>query len=252
VKKKANGNGNEKIAIELLPHTQPRSTVAEAYRAFRTALLLSRAGGVKSIAVTSSLPAEGKTSTALNLSVVLGQLGKRVVIVDADLHKPRMHEIFRVSNRIGLVSVLAENAAPTDALQQTSIPNVSVVTSGPNSPNPSALLSSDAMSKFLEFLTMNFDFVVIDTPPVSPVADAFLIGNIVDGVVLTVRGGRTPREHVLRTRDKLLRSNVEILGVLINNLEEESVGSGRYYSYYGKGYSASEKPYAETPRVVAR
>ena len=79
-----------------------------------------------------------------------------------------------------------------------------------------------------------------------------LIGNIVDGVVLTVRGGRTPREHVLRTRDKLLRSKVEILGVLINNLEEESIGYGRYYSYYGKAYSASEKPYAETPRVVAR
>lgn len=252
VKKKTNGSANDKIAIELLPHTQPRSTVAEAYRAFRTALLLSRAGGVKSMAITSSLPAEGKTSTALNLSVVLGQLGKRVVIVDADLHKPRMHEILRVSNRIGLVSVLAENAVPTDALQQTSIPNVSVVTSGPSSPNPSALLASEAMNRFLEFLRMNFDFVVLDTPPVSPVADAFLIGNIVDGVVLTVRGGRTPREHVVRTRDKLLRSKVSILGVLINNLEEESVGYGKYYSYYGKGYSAQEKPYADTPRIIAR
>ncbi|HJT18310.1 MAG TPA: polysaccharide biosynthesis tyrosine autokinase, partial [Thermoanaerobaculia bacterium] len=187
-KKTASGTSDSKIAIELLPHSQPRSTVAEAYRAFRTALLLSRAGGVKTIAITSSLPAEGKTSTALNLSVVLGQLGKRVALVDADLHKPRLHEIFRLSNRVGLVSVLAENAVPTEALQQTSIPNVSVVTSGPNSPNPSALLSSDAMKRFLEFLSMNFDFVVVDTPPVSPVADAFLIGNLVDGVVLTVRG----------------------------------------------------------------
>src|SRR5262249_62219255 len=105
------------------------------------------------------------------------------------------------------------------------------VTSGPNSPNPSALLSSEAMEKFLEFLGMNFDFVVLDTPPVSPVADAFLIGNVVDGVVLTVRGGRTPREHVIRTRDKLLRSKVQILGVLINNLEEEPLGYGKYYAY---------------------
>jgi len=250
--KKTAGNANDKIAIELLPHTQQRSTVAEAYRAFRTALLLSRAGGVKTIAITSSLPAEGKTSTALNLSVVLGQLNKRTVIVDADLHKPRMHEIFRVSNRLGLVSVLAENVNPTDVLQQTSVPNVWVVTSGPNSPNPSALLASDAMKMFLEFLKMNFDYVVLDTPPVSPVADAFLIGNIVDGVVLTVRGGRTPREHVLRTRDKLLRSNVQILGVLINNLEEESVGYGKYYSYYGKGYDGNDKAYAEPPRVIAK
>jgi capsular exopolysaccharide synthesis family protein len=251
VKKTASGGSDSKIAIELLPHSQPRSTVAEAYRAFRTALLLSRAGGVKTIAITSSLPAEGKTSTALNLSVVLGQLGKRVALVDGDLHKPRLHEIFRLSNRIGLVSVLAENAVPTEALQQTSIPNVSVVTSGPNSPNPSALLSSDAMKTFLEFLAMNFDFVVVDTPPVSPVADAFLIGNLVDGVVLTVRGGRTPREYVLRTRDKLMRSRVKILGVLINNLEEEPIAYGKYYSYYDRG-SGRDKPYAEPPRAVAR
>lgn len=245
------GNGAGSPRIELLPHEQPRSTVAEAYRAFRTALLLSRAGGVKTIAVTSSLPAEGKTVTAVNLAVVLGQLGKRVALVDADLHRARMHEIFRLSNRIGVVSVLAENAIPTEALQQTSVPNVSVVTSGPSSPNPSALLSSDAMRTFLEFLSLNFDYVVLDTPPASPVADAFLIGSVADGVVLVVRGGQTPREHVLRTRDKLARSGVRILGVLINNLEEDMASYGKYYPYYGKGY-AHEKAYGEPPRAVAR
>jgi len=185
------------------------------------------------------------------MAIVLAQLGKRVVLVDADLHKARLHEIFRVSNRIGVVSVLAENAIPTEALQQTSIPNVSVVTSGPISPNPSALLSSDAMRKFLEFLSMNFDYVVLDTPPVSPVADAFLIGSVVDGVVLAVRGGVTPRESVARTRDKLLRSGVRILGVLINNLQDDMPGYGRYYAYYGKGH-AHEKAYGESPRAVAR
>jgi succinoglycan biosynthesis transport protein ExoP len=248
--KKANGN-NEKVAIELLPHHQPRSTVSEAYRAFRTALLLSRAGGVKTIAIASSLPAEGKTSTALNLAVVLAQLGKRVLLIDADLHKPRLHEIFRVSNRVGLVSILAESVTPTDVITQTSIPNVFLIPSGPSSPNPSGLLSSPAMGKLLDFTAMNFDFVILDTPPVSPVADAILLGHEVDGVVLTVRGGRTSREHVMRVRDKLLRSKVRILGVLINNLEEEAPIYGRYYDYYGKRPSQDE-PYADTPRIVAR
>jgi succinoglycan biosynthesis transport protein ExoP len=250
-RKNAEGGKADKIAIELLPHEQPRSTIAEAYRAFRASLLLSRAGGIKVIAITSSLPSEGKTSTALNLAVVLSQLGKRVVLVDADLHKPRLHETLRISNRVGLVSILAENIPPTDAIQKTSVPGVFVVTSGPNSPNPSGLLSSDAMKKFIEFVSMNFDYVVIDTPPVSPISDALLLGNLTDGVVLAVKGGKTPREQIIRVRDKLLRSNVKILGVLINNLVENTPGYGKYYSY-GKAYGTTTKPYPDEPKAIAR
>ena len=250
-RKNAAGGKADKIPIELLPHDQPRSTIAEAYRAFRTSLLLSKAGGIKVIAVTSTLPSEGKTSTALNLAVVLGQLGKRVVLIDADLHKPRLHETLRISNRAGLVSILAENMPPTDAIQKTSVPGVFVVTSGPNSPNPSGLLSSDAMKKFIEFVSMNFDYVVIDTPPVSPISDALLLGNLTDGIVLAVKGGKTPREQIIRVRDKLLRANVKILGVLINNLVENTPGYGKYYSY-GKEYGATTKPYAEEPKAAAR
>ena len=250
-RKNAEKGKAEKIPIELLPHEQPRSTIAEAYRAFRTSLLLSRAGGIKVIAITSTLPSEGKTSTALNLAVVLGQLGKRVVLVDADLHKPRLHETLRISNRVGLVSILAENIAPTEAIQKTAVPGVFVVTAGPNSPNPSGLLSSDAMKKFLEFVSMNFDYVVLDTPPVSPISDALLLGNLTDGVVLTVKGGKTPREQIIRVRDKLLRANVKILGVLINNLVENAPGYGKYYSY-GKEYGTTTKPYAEEPKAAAR
>ena len=224
---------DEKLAIELFPHAHPRSSVAEAYRAFRTSLLLSRAGGVKTIAITSSLPAEGKTATAVNLAIVLGQLGRKVLLVDADLHKPRLHEVMHVSNRIGLVSILAENMAVPDAVMKTNLPNVFVVPSGPSSPNPSGLLSSQAMKKFLEFVSGTFDHVIIDTPPVSLIADALMIGSAIDGVVLTIRGGKTPREQVVRVRDRLIRSNVRILGVLINNLEEEEPAQGRYYAYYG-------------------
>jgi len=231
----------EETAIELLPHYQPRSTVAEAYRAFRTALLLSRAGGVKTVAITSTVPGEGKTTTALNLAIVLAQLGRRVLLVGADLHKARMHEILRVSNRNGLVSILAENVPPSDTIIKISnVPGLFVISSGPTSPNPSALLASETMTKFLHFANSNFDHVVIDTPPVGAVADAIIIGNQCDGVVLIVQGGVTPREQVARTRDRLRRSNIRILGVLINQLQEDLIGYGKYYSYYGKAYGDTD------------
>ncbi|MFN2386425.1 MAG: GumC family protein [Thermoanaerobaculia bacterium] len=228
----------DETAIELLPHAHPRTRVAEAYRSFRTALLLSRAGGVKSIVITSAVSQEGKSSTAVNLAVVLGQLGKRVLLVDADLHKPRLHEILRVSNRLGLVSVLAENLQPAQAVMKTEIPGVSVVPSGPASPNPSGLLSSEGMSRFLELARMNFDFTIIDAPPIHPVADALVLGHQIDGVVLCVRGGKTPREEIARVLDILHRSHVRVLGVLINNLEEPASAYGLKasydYGYYGE------------------
>ena len=227
--------------IELLPHSQPRSRVAESYRAFRTALLLSRAGGMKSIMVTSCVPKEGKSTTAANLAIVLGQLGKRVLLVDADLHKPRQHEIFRVSNRVGLVSILAEGMESARVIVKTGIPEVFLVPAGPACPNPSGLLSSDAMSKFLELAAMNFDFVIVDAPPVAPVADALLIGNQIDGAVICVQGGKTPREQVVRVRDRLLWANVRILGVLVSNLPALDVAYGAGYAYDDNYYDIARE-----------
>jgi succinoglycan biosynthesis transport protein ExoP len=238
-KRKKEGTEEIQESIELLPHRAPRSSVAERYRDLRTALLLSRAGGVKSIVVTSCVPREGKTSTAVNLAVVLGQLGKPVLLVDADLHRPRLHEILRVPNRIGLVSILAGNVDPARAIVKTDIPEVSVIPAGPASPNPSGLLSSEAMSRFLSLAQMNFDYVILDAPPVMPVADALVLGNQTDGVVLCVKGGKTPREQVARVRDKLYRSNVRILGVVINDLAEEKTGYRDHYGYED-GYPGQE------------
>ncbi|MFA6958602.1 MAG: polysaccharide biosynthesis tyrosine autokinase [Thermoanaerobaculia bacterium] len=227
------------VSIELLPHTKPRSTVAEAYRAIRTALLLSRAGGVKTIVISSSLPGEGKTSTSSNLAVVLAQLGKRTLLIDGDLHKPRQHEVFRVSNRAGLVTALAEGSSLAEVIVKTHVPALDLLPAGPLSPNPSGLLASENMSSLLAEVAAIYDYVVIDSPPVSAVADAIVIGNHVDGLVLCVEGGRTPREIVARVRDKLTRSNVRILGVLINNLEEKSYDYGYYYNYYTGAYGVA-------------
>jgi capsular exopolysaccharide synthesis family protein len=243
----------EDVAIELLPHQNSRSRVAESYRAFRTALLLSRAGGVKSFVITSSFPREGKTATSINLAVVLAQLGKRVLLVDADLHRPRIHEILRVSNRVGLVSILAENLSPDRAILKTDVPNLFVVPSGPSSPNPSGLLASDAMSGFLEMASVNFDYLVLDTPPVAPVADALVLGNQTDGVVICVHGGKTPRDQVARVRDRLLLSNVRILGVVLNNTSDHSRGYTHAEDmYYGDGgYGTAPAPPEKRPALAA-
>ncbi len=239
-------------AMELAPHDEPRSPIAEAYRAFRTALLLSRAGGVKCVVLTSALPHEGKTTTAVNLAVVLGQLGRRVLLVDADLHQSRLHEIFRIPNRVGLVSILAEGIEPSRAIVKTAVPGVFVVPAGPDAPNPSGLLASDAMRKFLELASTNFDHVIVDSPPVLPVSDTLVFAQQTDGVVLCVRGGVTPREHVIRARDRILRSGVPIVGVLINALAPDSA---TYYRYeYGYGYPREGNPEVAgepaAPRVV--
>jgi capsular exopolysaccharide synthesis family protein len=239
---------NESFVEQL---ADPKSATAEAHYSVRTALQFATESGVPlSLLITSSQAGEGKSSTALALAQNFAGSGKRVLLVDADLHKPRLHEILRISNRVGLVSILAESVSPTEAIAKTAVPGVFAVPAGPNTPNPSGLLASDAMTKFLEFVALNFDMVVIDTPPVNPVADALLIGNQCDGVVLTVKGGITAREIVLRTREKLLRANAKILGVLINNLSEDAPGYGRYYSYYGK--DAKGRSYAELPKAVAK
>jgi len=236
----------ENVHIEMLPHLQMRSVVAEAYRLFRTSVLMSRAGGWKTLVITSSIPGEGKTSTALNLAIVLGQLGRKVLLVDADLHKPRLQEVMKLSNRAGLVSILAEGGDIGTAVQKTDLPGVSVMTSGPHSPNPSGLLSSSRMEKLLALLGQNFDHVVIDSPPVQAVADALLLGQLVDGTVICVKGGATPREVVARARDNLRRAGVRILGVLINNLPD----SGAVYSssFYDYGY---HEPYGKNADVAA-
>lgn len=238
--RKLDAAANAGLNIELLPHTQPRSTIAEAYRAFRTALLLSRAGGLKTIVMTSVLPGEGKTTTASNLAVVLAQLEKRVLLVDADLHKPRVHELFKISNRAGLVSVLAENADSASVTVPTPVAGLFVMPAGPSSPNPSGLLSSDAMATFLERSATEYDYIIIDTPPVGPVADAILLGYQTDGVVLCVQGGKTSRERVRQVRDRLARSNVRLLGVVLNNLDQAAAEYAEYYGAYG-GVAYGEK-----------
>ena len=231
---------------ELVPFTEPHSAAAEAYRRVRTALLLSQAGGVKSIVVTSGFAQEGKTCTAANLAVILSQLNRKVLLVDADMHKPRLHQIFRASNRQGLVTMLAENLEPSRCIVKTGVPGVFLLPAGPASPNPSGLISSAAMSGFLEAARREFDFVVLDTPPIFPLSDALVLGHQTDGVVLCVRAGKTSRPQVERAKAALLQNQNRILGVVLNGLEDAGDVEG-----YGLYFASPDEPSEGRSSVTA-
>ena len=225
--------------IELVPHERPRTLISEAYRSLRTALLLSSARELKAIAVTSAVAGEGKTATASNLAVVLAQLGRQVLIVDCDLRKPRVHQVFHVSNRVGLVNQLTAAVDPESLFLPTEVPNLWVTPSGPIPPNPSELLASDRMREWLKAVRAHFDYVVIDTPPCLAVTDATIVGMLVDGVVLTLRSGKVTREEARLCRDRLRQADVKILGAVLNRHRSLQAGLGKRYRYY-ESYAAEE------------
>ena len=219
--------------IELLPALHPRQAVSEAYRSLRTALLLSSAEKLKLISITSADSGEGKTATAVNLGTVLAQLGKRVLLVDGDLRKPRMFKLFEVSNRAGLVNFLTSNVSPETLVVPTGIDNLFLCPTGPHPPNPSELLASDRMREFLLFAQANYDFVIVDTPPVLAVTDSVLVGAMCHGTVLCFRANNVLREDVQACRNRLLMSDVRILGAVLNRYAPpRSGGYGRRYYYY--------------------
>lgn len=227
--------------IELVPHERPRTLISESYRSLRTALLLSSARELKVVAVTSAMAGEGKTATASNLAVVLAQLGRPVLIVDCDLRKPRLHQVFRVSNRLGLVNQLTATADLDAVILPTEVPNLWVLPSGPTPPNPSELLASERLRELLRTLRGRFDYVVLDTPPALAVTDSTLVGSFADGVVLTLRSNKVTREEARLVRDRLRKADIKILGAVLNRYRAFQAGVGGSYRYYESyGYGAEE------------
>lgn len=225
----------EDDGIDLLPASNPQSPISEAYRAFRTSLLLSSAKQPKVISITSSLPREGKTTTAVNLATVLAQLGGPVLIIDADLRKPRLQKVFGLNRDTGLVNFLVNSHPLEECMFKSRVPNLAVMPSGPVPPNPSELLGSERMKDLIEQVRERFAFVILDTPPLIAVTDALVLSTHSDGVVLTVHGGETPRELVQRAAGKLKQTSLPVLGALLNNLDLVHHGyafTKGYYEYY--------------------
>jgi len=234
--KKPGMRADEHESVDLIVHFSPKSSLSEYYRSIRTALLFSTIDAkMRALAVMSPLPQEGKTVTTCNLAVALAQTGKRVVIFDADLRKPRLHKVFRVKNLNGLTKYLTADLTLEDLLHATPIPTLFLINSGPVPPNPLELLGSKKMAKLIDQLKEKFDFILADTPPVLAVSDALALGSRLDGAILVVRAGRTPRKALKQTQEKMAAHKIKSLGVIINNaqmrdFDEYHVSSYKKYS----------------------
>ncbi len=228
-------NSSATASTALISLEDNRSTMAEAYRHLRTSLLFSSAGKPpQTILITSSQPAEGKTTTAINTAITLAQAGADVVIVDCDLRRPRLHSHFGLANANGLTNYLSGEKNPNNLLKTyAGLPQLKVITSGPIPPNPTELLSSNEMKNLLTFLKTNFKHVVIDSPPAISFTDAAILATLVDGVVLVAMAGKSSIHLIRRFKQRLSNIGARIYGVVLNGIKLNSME----YNYYGYGYT---------------
>ncbi len=214
---------------DLITLTDPRNPAAEAYRTLRTNLTFTALDNpIETLLVTSSAPDEDKSTVLANLAVTMAQGERRTILVDADLRRPSLHEIFDVTNDQGLTSMIVEETTlDNPPLLKVGIKNLWLLPSGPLPPNPAGILGSRKMEQVIAALKEHADVVLFDAPPVVAVTDAAVLGTKVDGVLLVVRAGRTRREHAQRAKELLERVHVRIVGAVLNDAPRD-VALGGY------------------------
>ncbi|MBV9000539.1 MAG: polysaccharide biosynthesis tyrosine autokinase [Solirubrobacterales bacterium] len=225
---------------KLITLEDPRSWGSEAYRALRTSIRLgARDQELKTMLVTSPEAAEGKTTTVANLGVVTAESGKRVVLVSADLRKPRLHQFFGLSNEYGLVDVVRGERALFEALKPTRVDGLYLLPCGPPPAYPAELLESAEVSEILRLLRAAFDYVVLDAAPAFVVADSFTLASQVDGVFVVAHAQHTNRSSIGHARDQLEQAGIRIVGTVMNSFDPGRAGDSyyhkSYYSHYGQG-----------------
>ena len=232
--------GSEVSEIELVNHLFPKFSIAEDYRTVRTSILFSHADATpKVICFTSSLPQEGKSATISNLAVSFAQLEGRVLLIDADLRKPRLHKVFGARNVVGLSGYLAGRVPFEEAIQKTQIDNIWLMTSGPHPPNPAELLNSRHMRELISLAKERFDTVLIDTPPVLAVIDPVIVASLADATVFIVRAAKTTRKALGRAVAEIRKSKADVIGLVFNEVRIGSQAVGTpYYHYYQYEYAA--------------
>lgn len=220
---------SRKYESALVALHQPNTPIVEQYRTIRTNIEFSSfEKPFRSLLITSGLPGEGKSFSAANLAVVFSQQEKKVLLIDADLRKPTIHKIFELDNHCGVTNVLMRKSYLENVVQQSQAENLHVLTSGPIPPNPAELLSSQAMEDLLEEAYKQYDLVILDSPPLLPVADAQILANQVDGSILVILSGKTKLDNAIKARDALNSSKSELLGAVLNG---RKVKKARQYNY---------------------
>lgn len=258
ISKSAAGGASVDTRVELVSLQQPKSLVAEAFRALRTSLLLSQADHPPQvILVTSALPKEGKTTSAANLAITLAQLGDRTLLLDSDLRKPGVRRALNLPNGhghdVGLSSYLAGVAPLRDTIvQHPTVPNLDAITTGPIPPNPADLLSSHRMAEAIDDLRQTYKFVVIDSPPIMAATDAVILSALTDGVLLVVWSNETPKQAFSRTRELLTAVKGRLLGVVLNAVNSGAPDYYYSYRYYPYSYGYGEDEEREEVRRIRR
>ena len=227
-------NGEAIRAIELVNLKEPESTFAEHYRNIRTSLLLSMPDKPPRVFVlTSALPKEGKTVSAINLAIAFTQLGKKVLLIDADLRRPRLHKIFRFKNTSGISTFLTGHGRIEEIIHRyPPEPNLHVIPAGPTPPNPVELVISRGMHEMIASLRQHYDYIFVDAPPLMGIQDAILLGEHADGLLLVVWGGKTPRKVVEKARNEIAKFDIRLFGVILNKVNMRRLAYA--YSYYYK------------------
>jgi capsular exopolysaccharide synthesis family protein len=222
----------ERITSKLITNFSPKSPISEAYRSLRTNILFANIDKpIKTLIISSSATKEGKSTTVANLAITMSQMGSRVLIIDADLRRPTIHTLFKIDRQIGLTNALLGTYTLDEVIKPTGIENLDVISAGDIPPNPSELLSSNAMRKALQILSQRYDLILIDSPPVIAVTDAAVLATRVDGVLLVVSSGYVTRNEVLRAMQLLGNVRANLIGVLLNGLDIKRI-YGSYYYYY--------------------
>lgn len=238
---------------DLISHHAPKSTASESYRGIRTALLLSSADRAPQvILVCSAGPKEGKTITSANIAVTMAQTGNRVLVLDCDMRRPKVHRLFGAERDRGMSNILAGYCSMDDVLLHTGIENVDIIPSGPIPPNPSEILGSRHMKELIEQARTRYERIIIDSPPVTAVTDAVILSSFADGVVIVIRAGETHREIIKNGIAQLRAVNARILGAVLN-----AVDMGRdsyyyyqyYYYYYGEDGEKRKKTHQKKKAV---
>lgn len=209
---------NSAITMQI----NPGSPTSEAYRSLRFNIECSVFDrGVKTITITSSNRGEGKTTTALNLAVAYTQIGKRVILIDADLRNPSIHLTFGEDNSRGLTSFLTKQSAANEIIKETYVENLSIIMSGPIPPNPSELLASKQLNSLLDELKMSYDLIIVDTPPILTLTDAKIMAAKCDGVLLVVEYGKVKRNVAQQVKEELMLSKAKLMGVVLNKINRQ-------------------------------
>jgi capsular exopolysaccharide synthesis family protein len=227
---------DKEVPNPLLDSNVPQN-FAEAFKSVRTNVLFSTAEeGLRTLLVTSAGPGEGKSLVASNLAIALAQAGQRVLLLDADMRRPRVHDIFAITQEPGLSNVLAGNAKTSESIRKSSVPGLWLLPAGHIPPNPAELLGSRRYADFIKTLEGHFAWVLLDTPPVMVVADGSIVANRASGVVFVVRADHTSRQAVRAAAEQLEGASAHFLGSVLNHADV--IRNPYYYSaYYRKDYA---------------